>query len=95
MESEQAVVEFPPSLSGLERKYIHQVQYVFNLYMQAFDHPCTVACVQICEKLGLLHESKNQGKERYIVVTKPQVAYITTEVEAEDSGGAESTGIQT
>jgi hypothetical protein len=26
MESEETVVEFPPSLSGLERKCVHQVQ---------------------------------------------------------------------
>ena len=52
-------------------------------------YPCSVVCVQICEELGLLHESKNQGKERYIMVTKPPT---TTDVEAEDSGGAGCTG---
>lgn len=76
--SDKEVFCFSPSLSSHERRIVHEVHTKHNtlcciLYPQlcsgvyaVFSH----VFIQLCEELGLLHESKGQGRERYIQVKK-------------------------
>ena len=85
VESEQTSLRFSSSLTGNERKCVHQVNLITNQSTSLIIYHNK----QISEEIGLFHISKGQGRERYIEVTK-----MSTDSETTNSREVESDGVQ-